>query len=147
MTTTVSTILDRKGRGAVTIDPGRTLRDAVAVLAEHNVGALVVSGDGASVDGILSERDVVRRVASDGVSCLDTTVGDAMTAPVTTCGLDATATEVMTTMTNSRFRHLPVVDGGALVGIVSIGDVVKSRIVDLETRAESLEQYVTGSSY
>ena len=147
MTTTVSTILDRKGRGAVTIDPGRSLQDAVAVLTDRNVGALVVSADGASVDGILSERDVVRRLAHEGTSCLELTVGEAMTSPVTTCGLDATATEVMTTMTNSRFRHLPVVDEERLVGIVSIGDVVKSRIVDLETRAESLEQYVTGSSY
>lgn len=147
MTVQVAVILGRKGSEVVTIAPGATLAAAVTALAERNVGALVVSADGQGVDGVVSERDVVRCLAGSGAGALAMTVGEVMTAEVHTCRRDTTADELMATMTARRIRHVPVVEGGRLAGIVSIGDVVKSRIDELETQTEALEGYVTGSSY
>ncbi len=148
MAITVSGILASKGSDVATIGPDTTLAEAAAQLAERNIGALVVSTGDRTVDGILSERDIVRRLHSHGEGCLDHHVRDVMTSPVTTCHGPDTADQLMARMTEERFRHLPVVDDeGLLAGIVSIGDVVRSRIDELETQAQSLRDYVTGSSY
>jgi CBS domain-containing protein len=142
----ISDILRTKGGAVVTVDPGATIRDLLALLAEHGIGAAVVSGDGATVSGIVSERDVVRAIAARGAAVLSERVGEIMTADVSTCGPDAHIDELMRTMTDGRFRHVPVVDDGRLVGIVSIGDVVKSRIGELESERESLERYISSAS-
>jgi CBS domain-containing protein len=142
----VSVILGRKGADVVTIGRDTSVTDALKVLAEHNIGALVVSDRADEISGIISERDIVRRLAGLGSATLDLTVAEVMTTDVRTCTLDATADEVMQVMTTQRERHLPVLDDeGRLAGIVSIGDVVKSRIDDLETQARSLQDYITGS--
>ncbi len=148
MAQTVETIINRKGAEVVTIQPAATLGRAAALLAEHNIGAVVVSADGQTVDGILSERDIVRRFAADdGVATSSVSVAVTMTADVHVVGLDATVDSLMETMTTHRIRHVPVVDDGRLIGIISIGDVVKNRMDELETQAESLREYVTGTSY
>jgi CBS domain-containing protein len=125
----------------VTIGPDATVRELIALLAEHNVGALVVSDDGERVTGIVSERDVVRRLHTD-TGVLDTTVSEIMTADVRTCAGDDGLTDLMQTMTQHRIRHVPVVADGRLTGIISIGDVVKSRIGELEFERDQLDSYV-----
>ena len=125
----------------VTIGPDATVRELIALLAEHNVGALVVSDDGESVTGIVSERDVVRRLHAD-TGVLDTAVREIMTADVRTCAGDDGLTDLMQTMTEHRIRHVPVVADGKLTGIISIGDVVKSRIGELEFERDQLDSYV-----
>lgn len=147
MATRVAAILERKGTDVVTVTTEATVADAARALAEHGIGALVVSPDGAAVAGVVSERDIVRRLADIGPDCLLESITEVMTADVTTCTRDQTADALMQTMTDSRVRHLPVVEDGRLGGIVSIGDVVKSRMDELETEAETLQEYVTGSSY
>ena len=148
MAQTVETIINRKGTAVVTIPPAATLGQAAALLAQHNIGAVVVSADGQAVEGILSERDIVRRFAADdGVATSSVAVSSTMTADVHVAALDTTCDELMETMTTHRIRHVPVVNAGQLVGIVSIGDVVKNRMDELETQAESMRGYVTGSSY
>lgn len=148
MAVTVTSILASKGDDVATIGPDRSLNDALALLAEYNIGALVVSEDGTTVDGILSERDIVRRLHTIGSGCLDDEVRTAMTREVTTCHGQDTSNQLMAQMTEQRFRHCPVVDDAdKLSGIVSIGDVVRVRILELETQAHSLREYVTGSSY
>ena len=131
----------------ITLPPDVDLHQALATLAEHGIGAVVVSSDGSSVDGMLSERDIVRALARSGADVLNEQVSSVMSSRVSGCGRDNTADEIMATMTSSRFRHMPVLEDGQLVGIVSIGDVVKSRIDELEVKASNLEEYVTGSSY
>ena len=128
-------------QAVVTIAPDATVRDLIALLAEHNVGALVVSDDGERVSGIVSERDVVRRLHSDE-AVLDTLVSDIMTAEVRTCAAEDGLTELMQTMTEHRVRHVPVVADGRLTGIISIGDVVKNRIGELEFERDQLDSYV-----
>ena len=125
----------------VTITPDATVRELVALLASHNVGALVVSVDGTSVDGIVSERDVVRRLAADE-ALLEGTVADLMTEAVHRCTPDQPITDLMVLMTDHRIRHVPVVEDGRLVGIISIGDVVKSRIGELEFERDQLDRYL-----
>jgi CBS domain-containing protein len=125
----------------VTIAPEAGVRELIALLAEHNVGALIVSADGTSVDGIVSERDVVRHLHHDG-TVVNNTVGAIMTAVVETCSSDNGLDELMKTMTERRVRHVPVVDDGQLVGIVSIGDVVKHKIDRLEFERDQLDSYV-----
>jgi CBS domain-containing protein len=137
-------VLQRKGSAVVTITAESTVTDAVAALGDHNIGALVVADDDRRVVGILSERDVVRALASDGSGVLHRRVADLMTRSVTTCGRRDTVDEVMALMTDRRIRHVPVVDDGALTGLVSIGDVVKTRIDELETERESLHDYISG---
>lgn len=147
MARNIGEILDHKGADVVTVTPDRPLTEVLSLLDRHRVGALVVSRDGSSVDGVISERDIVRVLARQGSGALEQAVENVMTREVATCGRDATLDEVLATMTNSRFRHMPVLVDGGLGGIISIGDVVKSRIDDLEVRADSLESYVTGSGY
>ncbi len=125
----------------VTIGPDATVRDLIALLAEHNVGALVVSDDGERVTGIVSERDVVRRLHADA-AVLDTAVSEIMTADVRTCAGEDGLTDLMQLMTEHRIRHVPVVADGRLTGIISIGDVVKSRIGELEFERDQLDSYV-----
>ena len=136
-------ILERKGADVATVAPETTVRDAVAALARHNVGALVVSPDGSRVVGIMSERDVVRRLATDGAAVLDRPVEALMKRDVMTCAPTTSCDDLMETMTEGRFRHVPVVEDG-LVGIVSIGDVVKVRIDELATEREQLAGYIAG---
>ena len=125
----------------VTISPDATVRELLRSLAEHNVGALVVSSDGSTVEGIVSERDVVRRLAEEE-SLFDAAVSTIMTADVETCDPHGRLEALMVVMTERRFRHFPVVDDGRLTGIVSIGDVVKSRISELEFERDQLDHYV-----
>ena len=125
----------------VTVSPGATIRELIALLAEHNVGALVVSDDGERVSGIVSERDVVRHLHADE-SVLDTPVSQIMTSDVRTCAGEDALTDLMQTMTEHRIRHVPVVADGRLTGIISIGDVVKSRIGELEFERDQLDHYV-----
>ena len=125
----------------VTITPDASVRDLVAQLAEHNVGALIVSADGESLDGIVSERDVVRHLHHDG-TVINNTVGAIMTTVVETCELDTPVDDLMKIMTERRIRHVPVVTDGKLVGIISIGDVVKHKISALEFERDQLDSYV-----
>ena len=125
----------------ITIGPDATVRELLALLAEHNIGAAVVSADGTRVDGIVSERDVVRRLnGNDGG--LDDTVSQIMTAQVRTCQASSSLDEVRMTMTEGRVRHLPVCDDDRLVGVISIGDVVKAYIDQVEFERDQLDSYV-----
>jgi CBS domain-containing protein len=139
----VQEILDAKGALVATIDPHATLADATASLRDHGVGALVVSADGVTIDGILSERDVVRALAAHGGSTLGRSVTSAMSDDVVTCGCNDSVEELMAMMTERRIRHLPVLnDAGALSGIISIGDVVKVRLGQLEHENDQLYEYM-----
>jgi CBS domain-containing protein len=131
----------KAGHDVVTVNPDTSVRDLVGMLAQHNIGALVVSGDGSSVDGIVSERDVVRRLHDDE-EVLDAPVSSIMSTEVRTCSGNDTVNELMALMTERRFRHVPVVKDDKLVGIVSIGDVVKSRMSELEFERDQLDSYV-----
>ena len=135
-------ILDRKGREVATIGSGDTVADALARLAEHNIGALVVSDDGRTVSGIVSERDIVRRLAAEGPGALEREVRQLMQAEVATIDCRADTERMMNVMTEGRFRHLPVVEGGELCGIISIGDVVKVRIGELAEEKDQLVGYI-----
>jgi len=138
----ISEVLRSKPSAAVvTITPDATVRELVDLLAEHNVGALVVSTDGTSVDGIVSERDVVRRLR-EAPDLLDLTVDSIMTEAVHRCTPDQPVTDLMVLMTDHRIRHVPVVEDNRLIGIISIGDVVKSRIGELEFERDQLDRYL-----
>jgi CBS domain-containing protein len=125
----------------ITIGPDATVRELLALLAEHNNGAAVVSADGNRVDGIVSERDIVRRLNVDDAG-LDDTVSQIMTAQVRICQASSSLDEVRKTMTEGRFRHLPVCDDDQLVGVISIGDVVKAYIDQVEFERDQLDSYV-----
>jgi len=125
----------------ITISPDAGVRELVSKLAEHNVGALIVSSDGSTLDGIVSERDVVRHLHSDG-TVVNNTVAAIMTGVVETCDEDSDVHELMKIMTERRIRHVPVVHDGRLIGIISIGDVVKHRIDQLEFERDQLDSYV-----
>ena len=141
----ISDILRGKGEQVVTVTPDTNVERLLAVLAEHKIGAAVVSREGSTVDGIVSERDVVRALAQRGVSVLGEPVTAIHTADVHTIAPDAALADVERLMTERRFRHVPVVADGRLHGIVSIGDVVKRRIDELETERTTLTEYITGS--
>jgi CBS domain-containing protein len=140
----ISDVLRGKGTEVVTIPPEATVRELLRLLAEHNVGALVVSADGNSVAGIVSERDVVRLMHTDPAG-LQAKVRSIMTAEVATCAPDAHIEDLMRLMTDLRVRHVPVVVDGTLTGIVSIGDVVKTRIGELEFEREQLSKYISSA--
>ncbi len=125
----------------VTIAPDAGVRDLIAALAEHNVGALIVSTDGSTVEGIVSERDVVRHLHHDG-TVINNTVGAIMTTEVETCEPDVPLDDLMKVMTDRRIRHVPVVQDGGLIGIVSIGDIVKHRIDQLQFERDQLDSYL-----
>ena len=139
---TVKAIVSRKGMDIVTIEPSATLEAAIATLAEHRIGALVVLGADRRVIGILYERDIVRAFAEFGPDALTKRLAQVMTREVTTCGEADTAVSIMERMTTGKFRHIPVVERGRLVGIVSIGDVVKHRLWVMEQESAALRDYI-----
>ena len=141
----VETILRNKGNRVVTIRPDAAVAEAVDLLNRERIGAIVVSEDGRGVGGILSERDIVIALAEGGKDLLSRPVGDIMSRTVITCDPSATVEELMAEMTNRRIRHFPVVADGRLCGIVSIGDLVKSRLDEVEFEAESLRSMITGA--
>jgi CBS domain-containing protein len=141
----ISDVLRGKGRQVVTVTPDSDVQHLLAVLAEHKIGAVVVSGDGTAIDGIVSERDIVRALAERGPSVLTEPVTAIHTATVRTVPPDTYLDDVMRLMTEHRVRHVPVVVDGALNGIVSIGDIVKNRIDELETERTALTDYITGT--
>lgn len=139
---TVKAILEGKGYDVLTLGPNEKLAEAIRILADNRVGALVITNGDRKIVGILSERDVVRVVAAQGAGALDLTVREAMTPKVKICNENHTVNEIMEIMTAGRFRHLPVEKDGLLYGIVSIGDVVKRRIQDVEREAEEIRAYI-----
>lgn len=139
---TVSTILAAKGGDVVSVDPNATLTSAVALLAEKRIGAVVVLGVDRRIAGILSERDIVRALAENGAAALDESVSRFMTRKVSTCTENETIASIMERMTEGKFRHVPVVDQGRLVGIVSIGDVVKHRLQQMERDSAAMRDYI-----
>lgn len=140
----VAALLKSKGTEVVSVRPDDTVAAAVRLLREKNFGALVVSADGSTVDGIVSERDIVRHLDSSGEALLDDTVSNIATRTVTTCSPSDSVDSLMSLMTEGRFRHVPVVEDGQLVGVVSIGDVVKNRVAHLEDTNQQLNSYITG---
>jgi CBS domain-containing protein len=141
-TMTVARILQEKGRDVFTTQPHRTLKEVIGLLAEKGVGAVVVSDASQSVLGILSERDVVRVLAKQGASALDDPVSRYMTPKVITARREDTIDHVRQTMTAGRFRHVPIVEDGRLIGIVSIGDVVKHHVNQLDSERQALREYI-----
>lgn len=125
----------------ITISPEAGVRELIALLAEHNIGACIVSADGARLDGIVSERDVVRHLYSDG-TVINNTVAAIMTEGVETCSPETHLNDLMKTMTEHRIRHVPVVQGDRLLGVISIGDVVKHRMDELEFERDQLDNYL-----
>jgi CBS domain-containing protein len=138
----ISDVIRSKGDLVVTIAPDQTVKTLIDKLDEHGIGALVVSTDGRTIDGIVSERDVVRRLHRDGAAVLDQKVSDIMTADVRTCGPEDNVEHTARVMTEARVRHLPVVTDGALVAIISIGDVVKHRMDELQVERDQLVDYI-----
>ncbi len=139
---TVRRILAGKGRDVVTVSPDRTLSEAVRLLCDRRLGALVVTDPGGAVIGIISERDIVRSIALRGAGALTEPVSQSMTENVVTTSESATVPTVMTEMTTGRFRHMPVIEDGKLAGIISIGDVVKHRVAEMEDEQQALREYI-----
>jgi CBS domain-containing protein len=138
----VAAILANKGRSVVTTKTGTSIPEIAQVLKSRKIGAAVVLDEGDAVIGIISERDLVHGLARHGARMLDMHVGELMTRDVVTCAADLDIDEIMKEMTNSRIRHIPVVEGGRLAGIISIGDVVKHRLDELEDEASQLKRYI-----
>jgi CBS domain-containing protein len=139
---TVKTILSNKGSDVTAIEPTASLQSAIGILAQRSIGALVVLGAHRRVIGILSERDIVRALAERGADALTEPVGRVMTRNVSTCSRSETVNSLMDQMTAGKVRHLPVVEQKRLVGIVSIGDVVKHRLMEIERECEALQDYI-----
>ncbi len=144
MTNTVKAILDQKGRDVVTAGPNTTVAEAAALLSEKKIGAIVVVGMENRISGMFTERDVVHAIARSGKTCLDQPVASVMTSKVFRCSEETTVNELMEMMTSRRFRHVPVETDGKLAGIISIGDVVKTRIAQVELEAEQIKAYIAG---
>ena len=140
---TVARILAEKGNAVVTVSPERTLDEAIHLLADKSIGAVVVTNADGTVAGIISERDIMRVLARHGGASFDERVSAHMTTKVVTCTRSATIEDVMATMTNGRFRHVPVCEEGKLVGMISIGDVVKRRIATVEAEHQAMRDYIT----
>jgi CBS domain-containing protein len=141
----VTQILASKAdQSVVTIGPRATLAEAAALLSQRRIGAVIVTEGGGAPLGILSERDIVRELGRKGAGCLTMVVADVMTARLVTCTRDDTANDVMVRMTEGRFRHMPVMDGARMVGLISIGDVVKARLGELAMEKEALEGMIMG---
>lgn len=141
----VSTILRAKpSEGVITIAPGSTIADAAQVLSAKRIGAVIVSEDGRHMAGILSERDIVRELGRRGAACLTDKVDTLMTRTVVTCAPSDRTNAVLQKMTDGRFRHMPVMEGDEMVGLISIGDVVKVRLSELATEVDALEGMIKG---
>jgi CBS domain-containing protein len=138
----VAQMLKGKTGGVITVAPTDHVSSAAKLLTDNRIGAVVVSTDGVTIAGILSERDIVRVLAARGAAVLAAPVSDLMTTKVTTCRLNDSVNEIMAMMSQGRFRHLPVAEHGALVGIISIGDVVKARVAEIEGEAQALREYI-----
>lgn len=138
---TVRAVLESKGYDIVTVDPSATMRSAVKLLSERRIGAVLAMMDG-RIAGILSERDIVRVLGARGAAVLDEKIEDVMTRKVVTCRPADTVAAIMEKMTDGKFRHLPVVDDGKVVGLISIGDVVKRRVMEYEKEQEALRDYI-----
>jgi CBS domain-containing protein len=138
----VGIILAGKGRDVVTIDPGASLGEAVRLLAEKRIGAALILGADRRIVGIISERDVVRALAEAGAGALDEPVSQTMTRKVETCTESETVASLMERMTAGKFRHMPVVDQGRLTGVVSIGDIVKHRLLEMERESVAMRDYI-----
>ncbi len=130
--------------GVLSVKPGDTITQAAELLSQHRIGALIVSENGEQVDGILSERDIVREIGKSGVGCMSNCTRELMTAEVITCTSQDSVVSLMSKMSNGRFRHMPVVDDGKVVGVVSIGDVVKARIQLIEQENAALTDMIHG---
>jgi CBS domain-containing protein len=142
----VRNIVDAKpSHEIISMQPSDTVRRAVEVLAKNRIGAVIVSRDGAIVDGILSERDIVRALGSRGVECLDMQVQDLMTAAVVGCHPEDTALSILERMTDGRFRHMPVIDANRMIAVISIGDVVKARITEVQAENSALTEMISNS--
>ena len=142
----VRNIIDTKAlHQIIMMKPTDTVRSATEVLAKHRIGAVIVSRDGAIVDGILSERDIVRALGTRGASILDLQVQDLMTAEVIGCRPEDTAISVLERMTDGRFRHMPVIEEHAMIGVISIGDVVKARITEVQSENAALTEMISNS--
>lgn len=128
----------------VTIKPGSTIGDAAKVLSGRRIGTVVVSADGKSLSGILSERDIVRELGKRGVACMSDCVDEVMTTEITTCAASDRAAKVLGMMTEGRFRHMPVMEGDTMIGLISIGDVVKAQLAELAMEKEALEGMIKG---
>lgn len=139
----VAEILATKGTDVITAERDASLMEVAQLLAKHGIGALIVM-DGDKVCGIASERDLIRRISSDGPGAMEDAIETCMTAKVVSCKPGDTIDTLMTLMTDGRFRHLPVIDGGRLAGIISIGDVVKRKIEQAERDTEELKRYIAG---
>lgn len=139
---TVKAILSRKGSAVVTIEPAASLAEAAKLLSTHRIGAVMVTGPDAPVIGVLSERDIVRALADRGAAALDLRVEQVMTRRVVTAGEADTVGNIMERMTAGKFRHIPVVEGDRLVGVVSIGDVVKHRLEEVERESSAMRDYI-----
>lgn len=142
----VRNIIDTKSlRQIITVKPSDLVRTVTETLAKQRIGAVIVSRDGAIVDGILSERDIVRALGTKGVSILDLQAQDLMTSTVIACHPDDTAISVMERMTDGRFRHMPVIADNRMIGVISIGDVVKARIAEIQTENAALTDMISNS--
>jgi CBS domain-containing protein len=144
--TTVAAILKHKGYNVSTVDPTAPISSVAALLAERRIGAVLVMDNAEQMLGIVSERDIVRALAANGARTLEMTAGQLMTRAVQVVHPDTTVDQAMQMMTAGRFRHLPVIDHDTLIGLISIGDVVKARIMEQDTVVESLTAYVAGSA-
>ena len=141
----VNQIVRSKGSDAVLmIPPEATVAEAARILSEERIGCLVVSRDGAQPEGVISERDIVREMGNRGVGCLHERVAQMMTKDIVTCACNDQADDVLARMTRGRFRHLPVMDRGRMIGLISIGDVVKARLSELSMEKDALEGMITG---
>ncbi len=135
-------LLSDKGREVIAVQPHRTLAEAVRVLSEKRIGAVVVMGADGALVGILSERDIIRALGAEGAAALDSAVSRVMTAKVVTCRAQTSVDELMEIMTTGRFRHVPVIENGRVIGIVSIGDVVKHRVAAIEAESQAMRNYI-----
>lgn len=141
----VHQILKSKGdQGVVTVKPGTSVSDAAKILAEKRIGTVVVSETGKTADGILSERDIVRELAARGAGCMSDKVDDYMTTELVTCAMGDDATSVLQKMTEGRFRHMPVLEGTEMVGLITLGDAVKARLSELKMEKDALEGMIMG---
>ncbi|SFJ31470.1 CBS domain-containing protein [Bosea sp. OK403] len=138
----VAQLLGDKGHDVISVQPHRTLAEAVRTLSEKRIGAVVVTGADGALVGILSERDIIRALGANGAAALEMPVSRAMTAKVVTCRPQTSMDELMEMMTSGRFRHVPIVENGKIAGIVSIGDVVKHRVAEIEAESRAMRDYI-----
>lgn len=144
MPITVRNLLDGKGHNVVTVEPDMTILEVASILDDKKIGAVVIIGIEERIAGIFTERDLVRAIASEGAAVLQTPVRNRMSTTIRSCHEENTADELMGIMTAGRFRHVPVEIGGRLAGIISIGDVVKARMQEVEHEAEQMKAYIAG---